>query len=256
LEEDIKRWELTKRDDGALLRGVRLVEAEEKLKQYGEVVTAGERAFIGASVALREREKREKEEQLERERLALQQAKENAEKLAKEQQQRAEEQTKTASKLKKWAWSLAGVMLVAIISALFAVQFGVKAEKQRNEALTNQSLFLADLSRQQLEKGRAVDAMLLALEGLPKSLVNLDRPYVAEAHKALQDAIDTPHELKTLVHEGSVRTVAFNREGTLVVTASSDNTVRLWEVSSGRLLQILAGHEDRVNSAAFSPDGH
>ena len=34
-----------------------------------------------------------------------------------------------------------------------------------------------------------------------------------------------------------------------------DNTVRVWESSSGRALTTLHGHTDSVKSVAFSPDG-
>jgi WD40 repeat protein len=37
--------------------------------------------------------------------------------------------------------------------------------------------------------------------------------------------------------------------------ASDDNTARLWDAASGREITALKGHEGRVNSAAFSPDG-
>jgi WD40 repeat protein len=40
-----------------------------------------------------------------------------------------------------------------------------------------------------------------------------------------------------------------------VVTASDDKTARVWEAESGRLLTTLAGHEGRVTSAQFSPNG-
>ena len=34
-----------------------------------------------------------------------------------------------------------------------------------------------------------------------------------------------------------------------------DNTIRLWNVRSGRSLRTLEGHTNGVNSVAFSPDG-
>ena len=40
-----------------------------------------------------------------------------------------------------------------------------------------------------------------------------------------------------------------------MVTASGDNTARLWDAASGQLLATLSGHQDRVLHAAFSPDG-
>ena len=47
------QWQKIQRDEGALLRGAVLTEAEEKLKQRREELSAGEQEFIQASVALR-----------------------------------------------------------------------------------------------------------------------------------------------------------------------------------------------------------
>jgi hypothetical protein len=55
------QWQQTQRDEGALLRGAALAEAEEKLKQRRENLSEGEQEFIRASVEVREREKQEQE---------------------------------------------------------------------------------------------------------------------------------------------------------------------------------------------------
>jgi WD40 repeat protein len=34
-----------------------------------------------------------------------------------------------------------------------------------------------------------------------------------------------------------------------------DDTIKLWDVASGREVRTLSGHTDDVNSVAFSPDG-
>ena len=47
----------------------------------------------------------------------------------------------------------------------------------------------------------------------------------------------------------------FSPDGTQVVTASGDNTARVWDVASGTVVAELTGHEGGVTSAAFSPDG-
>ncbi|WP_424798450.1 WD40 repeat domain-containing protein, partial [Pseudomonas viridiflava] len=52
-----------------------------------------------------------------------------------------------------------------------------------------------------------------------------------------------------------VNQCAFNADGTLLVSASSDYTARVWEVPSLRLKAVLIGHEDDIEMAAFSPDG-
>ncbi len=56
-------------------------------------------------------------------------------------------------------------------------------------------------------------------------------------------------------HQGEVSSTTFSPDGRRVVTASSDQTARVWEVETGRLLATLQGHRDIVHSATFSPDG-
>jgi WD40 repeat protein len=46
----------------------------------------------------------------------------------------------------------------------------------------------------------------------------------------------------------------FSPDGACIVTASEDNTARLWH-SDGKPLAILEGHTSSVKSAVFSPDG-
>ena len=56
-------------------------------------------------------------------------------------------------------------------------------------------------------------------------------------------------------HSDNIRAVVFSPDGKLVASASSDKTIRLWEVESGRMLRVLDHHRDNVTSISFSPDG-
>ena len=58
-----------------------------------------------------------------------------------------------------------------------------------------------------------------------------------------------------LGHSEGIRSVAFSPDGQFVLTASPDNTARLWEAASGRELRRFEGHTNAVSSAVFSQDG-
>ena len=56
-------------------------------------------------------------------------------------------------------------------------------------------------------------------------------------------------------HSNTIMSVAFSPDSKLVASGSYDETVRLWDASTGAPLQTLKGHSSRVWSVAFSPDG-
>lgn len=56
-------------------------------------------------------------------------------------------------------------------------------------------------------------------------------------------------------HKSWVKALSFSPDSKKLATASSDNSVIIWEVESGKILNTLLGHKASVNSLAFSPDG-
>ena len=54
---------------------------------------------------------------------------------------------------------------------------------------------------------------------------------------------------------GTVRDAAWSADGTLVATACSDGTARLWNPDTGALLHLLDAHSSNVTSVDISPDG-
>ena len=62
---------------------------------------------------------------------------------------------------------------------------------------------------------------------------------------------------KTLYgHTSYVPSLAFSPDGALLASASWDQTVKLWSLTTGGELRSLRGHNDWVQSIAFSPDGN
>ena len=50
-----------------------------------------------------------------------------------------------------------------------------------------------------------------------------------------------------------VRALAFNVDGTLLASGSTDRTICLWDAATGDLLKTLQGHTDGIWSLAFHP---
>ncbi len=56
-------------------------------------------------------------------------------------------------------------------------------------------------------------------------------------------------------HLGFVNDVAISPASSMVASASSDKTVRLWNIETGKLIQTLEGHQHSVTAIDFSPNG-
>jgi WD40 repeat protein len=57
-------------------------------------------------------------------------------------------------------------------------------------------------------------------------------------------------------HKEAVNTVAFSPDGKFFISGSDDKTIRLWEVDTGKQVNVFQGHTNYVTSVAFSPDGN
>ena len=56
-------------------------------------------------------------------------------------------------------------------------------------------------------------------------------------------------------HAFWVDSVTFSPDGKTLASGSSDTSIRLWDVRTGKVLRTLAGHTGSVYSVDFSPDG-
>jgi WD40 repeat protein len=149
--------------------------------------------------------------------------------------------------------------VIFCLAGLTMASFGALyiAEAQRNQALITQSKTLAQNSSTAVADGNAALGVSLALAGLPQQINTPDRPFVSAAEYALEDAFDSRRDRFILSgHTGTVWSAAYSPHGERVVTASDDNTARVWDAATGATIAVLKGHEGRVWMAVFSPAGN
>ena len=208
-------------------------------------MTHDEHAFLDASVA--ERQAREAAE-ADRQQREL----EGARKLAETEKQRAEEQTRSATKLRRRAVYLSGALLIAAVLAIVAVLFGQQANSSAQQAQLNlasaqsRELAAAAINNLQIDPERSV---LLALQAL-------DQADTLEARNALHQALPELHLLRTIAAHKQTPGVAVSPDGTRLASMGVENVATVWDAKTGQKLLTVSGDASEMGYAvAFSPDG-
>jgi Tol biopolymer transport system component len=120
--------------------------------------------------------------------------------------------------------------------------------------------FLTKEARQERDSGDTASGLLLAMAALPDQhspqSAQRNRPYLYDAEVALEGARRLWRPFFIFTHGKSVVSAAFSPDGHRIVTASEDQTARVWDAETGKPVGEALRHEDGVRSAAFSPDGH
>jgi uncharacterized protein (DUF3084 family) len=143
-----QEWDASKRDPSILYRGARLAQALEWTTEYGDDLNVLEHSFLDASQALAEKEATEREAQRQREL-------ESAQKLAKTEKIRAEEQWQSNKRLRQRAIFLATAFILAGILALVAGIFWQRTI-QANKLATSRELSAAAINNLQIDPGEAL----------------------------------------------------------------------------------------------------
>jgi hypothetical protein len=202
-----------------LLRGARLAEAERWREERPHELNAGEQRFVNASVELRQREDQERER-----------------------------------RRKTFMVGLVGGLVGALCLAGVAGWQWHQANAQRKESDKQRQFALARQLAAQAERISNQRASLLPVSVL-LAIEALQRLSSLETDQALRNGLTLlPHPLHDLRHEDPVRAEADSPDGRLVVSGSEDNTVRVWESTTGKE-GARTTHEDPVRAVNFSPDG-
>jgi len=141
-------------------------------------------------------------------------------------------------------------------------QAGVSKEKEESLTLLQSALRLSAhvLSKDPLQLPSQLTGRLLGVEQneldklLEQARQEVKRPWLRPLHPCL--AVPGGVLIRTLEgHTYSVYGVAVTPDGRCAVSASTDKTLKVWDLESGICLRTLEGHTDCVNGVAVTPDG-
>jgi WD40 repeat protein/DNA-binding SARP family transcriptional activator len=215
LRAALRGWEASERDEGALLRGAPLVEAEGWLSERGTELSPAELGYIEAGVALRERREAER-----------------------------------GRRRRQIIAGLATGLVLALVLALLAGQQWQRARAEEQKALEQASIGLASQALSELDSSfpeRAVPLALEALEDYPYT-------WQAERALG-QAVLEHRLQLVLVGHTGLITAVAWSPDGTWIATTSRDGTAIVWDGRTGERLATLSGHQDVVYNLSWSPSG-
>ncbi|MDZ7950489.1 WD40 repeat domain-containing protein [Nostoc sp. DedQUE09] len=256
LRVGMQQWNATRRDEGALLRGKPLADAEDWLQKRPEELVA-EQEYIKASSGLQEREK----DKLSRQRKRI---------------------------IVGLTGGLAGALGLAAIAGLGWWQATNAATNERIKALVVESQSLLALShrgyysnkkdsapskdhppkeREQEEAKRYEtffqEASLRAIEAGRElqHAPGIETGTKYQVLGALQQIIGTKVEQKTfslpeceLAKRGPF-SLAWSSDRKTIACVNYDGTVRLWDGETGKKTNVFQGDSEWVDDVQFSPDG-
>jgi WD40 repeat protein len=245
LLDSAREWQRSSKKEDFLYRGAQLATAQEIFGSSEDLPKIG-REFLEASIFARHRERQDRQrEQRNRQRLL--------------------------------AMAL-GVFALLAIGATVAAVFGFrqKGEAERQATLATEARQIAEnqtaaareaghkialassranvsLAQYLLENGKHVPALAylaqaLRLDPRNERAAALIGAMLSQANWAIPVA-------GTMRHDDAVYSAKFSTDGQRVVTASKDNTARVWDAATGKAIGEPMRHDQEVHSAQFSADG-
>ena len=225
LRSAIRQWERSNGDEGTILRGKPLVDAEYWYKLRSDELSASDRAFVELGLEVRNREY---QKQQKRRRVTV--------------------------------FGLSVGLVLALLLAGVAMRQSRRANIREVEAISRSSQALL-ASNNRLD---ALVNAIAAWQKLQKYHFFVPDDTKALVKSTLQEAtygaawLQKPNgfaEFNRLRgHEAAIYTIAVSPDSQVIATGSVDKTIKLWQ-PDGKLITTLKGHEGTVWGVAFSLDG-
>ncbi|MEH2217176.1 MAG: ribosome assembly protein 4, partial [Nostoc sp.] len=169
---------------------------------------------------------------------------------------------------------LKGALFVSVAAGLVLAGLAVTAwdaartaDEQRKQAAISEINALTNSSEALFVSGQKFDAFIEGLKAggklklTPWANTDTQMRTIATLREAVylqlqEHKENRAFEVNTLEgHSSTVKSVGFSPDGKTLASGSYDNTIKLWDVSTGKAIKTLTGHSSRVFSVGFSPDG-
>ena len=233
----LSQWDEAQQNDGALLHGVALGEAETRLKERESDLGSVERKFIRKSLGLRDREK----------------------------QKREREQRQTVI-------GLTGLSVVSLILAGIALlgwrQAVVNEKNAQLQALSRRAELLISENQFEalLENFRVGKKLQQELKSPFSSFLPIKTDtkiqVIAALHEIVTMAKTEVMEVNHLEQRGDrgkgvygVNSISFSPDSQLLAAARDDGTIQLWRRDGSLIKTVKEEDGTSTNSVSFSPDG-
>jgi WD40 repeat protein len=118
---------------------------------------------------------------------------------------------------------------------------------------------MSDCGRQQLPSAFSILRTAQVLASLLSLAILVGCEKTVDTHNGTSPSKKVHSKLETIPdplreHSDSVHSVVYSRDGGLLISASADKSIRIWNGTTGKT-NALTGHTDWVVTVAISPDG-
>ena len=157
---------------------------------------------------------------------------------------------------KQLKFSSIGAILMTSLT-IISIYFGLQVEWQRRKIENAEILALMKSEEILLNSNQQFDGLLTAMtiaEKLQNSKLKNTELNIALSIFLAQNLNTIKERNRLIGHLARVYSVDFNSKYNLIVSASADNTLKLWNLN-GNLIKTITGHNDKIWDVAFSPNG-
>ncbi|MBW4550131.1 MAG: CHAT domain-containing protein [Aphanocapsa sp. GSE-SYN-MK-11-07L] len=210
-----RQWEKSDQDEGALLQGKALADADYWQQRRQEELSLAEQTFIQQSLSLRDRDLKF---QSRRQKLAI--------------------------------CGLSGGLITALMLTVAVGWQWRQSNIGEIEALSKSSeaLFATNKKLEALVEAIRAKRSFQRLVGQDMATQTTLDLMLNQATYGLQEYNRLPGKID------GVKGVSFSPDGQMIASIPENNTIKLWHIN-GTLKTVLIGHSDAINGLSFSPDG-